>query len=190
MIFLFLKTLCKFFCSVTSKTPAPSSAEVTTENNGSKGCGNLQVSVSSEMYENIQQMVVPENNKVSLTKKASATGTLSIHVNDLNGNSVRDASVSVFAKDNPTTTINESDIQLQTGNTDMYGIHSFSLPAGEYIVSVNKNGYLPSTKQGSYSVTLKQTTTANIVLFTAQDLLNFNCVYLNINHIVKMDLRL
>ena len=172
------KLYVNFFCSVTSKTPAPSSVEVTTGKimvTQPKGCGNLQVSVSSEMYENIQQMVVPENNKVSLTKKASATGTLSIHVNDLNGNSVRDASVSVFAKDNPTTTINESDIQLQTGNTDMYGIYSFSLPAGEYIVSVNKNGYLPSTKQGSYSVTLKQTTTANIVLFTAQDLLNFNC---------------
>ena len=167
-----------FYCSNSSKTPIPKSKIISTgylQVKQVSGCGDLRVSVTSSNYRSINNKLVPENNKVILTRINSDTGKLNVNVTNLDNIKISDAVIKIYNKDISSTPVDESLMVVQKGNSDVYGSHSFEVSPGDYLVSVDKQGYLFTPKKGPFNVLLNQSTSVDFVLFTAQDLADIDC---------------
>lgn len=171
----------RLVCSNPDKTPNPSYSNVT---NGRlsvvqpSGCGALRISVTSDYYVAIQNQEVPENNTILLTAKETANvGRIEVFVKTINGSQITGATISVYKPDDLTTsTINESNLVFMTGTTDYYGRYIFeNVPQGSYTLSAVKDGYISSQRTGDNTVTVNNTTSVNLVLFSPTDLQNINC---------------
>ena len=160
-----------FSCSNSAIIPEPSYKNVT---NGTilvkqpANCGELRVSVSSDSYNNISNQVVPENNKVILTKNNTDKGTLTVKAKRIDQSVITDAVTNLYTSTHP-------EFLAHTGTTDIYGKYIFDLLPGSYLANLNKEGFLFIPKQGPYIVNVGQNTDVNLYLFTAQELQDLDC---------------
>ncbi|HPV66385.1 MAG TPA: carboxypeptidase-like regulatory domain-containing protein [archaeon] len=167
-----------FKCSNSEKIPEPRTTTVT---NGRTNvlqpgyCGFLLVSVVSSNYELITDRNVSEDNIVELTRVNTNTGTLEVTVKDIIGQAVPYANLRLHNVDDLQTPTNESDVTYSTGTTDVYGKYKFNAPQSNYLLSIDKTGYISLPKLGPYNIVNNNITTANITLITASDLANINC---------------
>lgn len=167
-----------FKCTNQEKTPEPRMVTVT---NGRTNvlqpgyCGSLLVSVTSSNYELITDRNINENNIVELTKVNTNTGTLEVTVRDISGQAIPYANLRLHNVDNLDTPTNESDTTFSTGITDVYGKYKFNVSQSNYLLSIDKAGYISLPKLGPYNIINNNLTTANITLITAADLASLNC---------------
>jgi len=172
------KLTVNFYCSNPGKTPMPSYKIVSSGKvlvNQPAGCGDLRVSVNSNEFQQISNQIIPENNKVQLTRLNTDTGQLSVKIKNLQGLAITDALIKIYAVDSPATQIDESQFAVDTGSSDIYGKYTFDINPGDYLINADKTSYLFIPKQGPYSVIKNTNTDAELMLFTAQDLQNIDC---------------
>jgi len=101
--------------------------------------------------------VTPGNTTNLVFQLPAADGTLDVHVTDaVTGNDLQNATVSIF---------NEANQLVATDSTDLDGMASFSLPAGNYRIRVQLAGYETPALQPA-TVTSLLTTTVEIQLNT------------------------
>lgn len=167
-----------FKCTNQEKTPEP---RIVTVTNGRTNvlqpgyCGSLLVSVTSSNYELITDRNISENNIVELTRVNTNTGMLEVTVRDISGQAIPYANLRLHNVDNLDTPTNESDTTFSTGMTDVYGKYKFNVPQSNYLLSIDKAGFISLPKLGPYKIINNNLTTANIALITAADLANINC---------------
>lgn len=167
-----------FKCSTDLDVPQPKTATVTNGRQNviqPKNCGQLLVSVVSNNYELITDREIPESNIVEMKKINSNTGTLEVTVKNSNGVAIPNTNLKVYAIDDPITTVNESEMAISTGTTDTYGKYKFKLAQSNYLISVDKIGYITLPKFGPYTVVNDNLANADLIIFTAEDLENINC---------------
>lgn len=160
-----------FSCSNLGIIPEPSYKNVTSGIVVVKqpaNCGELRVSVSSDSYNDISNKVVPENNKVILTRNNTDKGTLTVNAKRIDQSAITDATANLYTSTHP-------DFIAHTGTTDTYGRHVFDILPGSYLTNLNKEGFLFIPKQGPYTVNVGQNKDVNLYLFTAQELEDFDC---------------
>lgn len=167
-----------FKCSNSEKIPEPRATTVTNGRTNvlqPSNCGSLLVSVTSSNYELITDRNINENNIVELTRVNTNTGMLEVTVKDISGQAVPYTNLRLNNIDDLQTSTNESDITFSTGITDIYGKYKFNVPQSNYLLSIDKTGYISLPKLGPYNIINNNLTTASITLITASDLANLNC---------------
>lgn len=168
----------RLYCSAENKDPSPKQQIVITGKinvTQPANCGDLRIDIYSQDFETINNMVVPEGDRINLSSKNSNSGKLEVTVSGATGTAITDAVVKVFKVNDPTTTIDESSIAVATLATDYYGKTIFNLTPGNYLLSIDKSGYITIPKSKTYPVVLNNTTTANYTLFSIQEINEIDC---------------
>lgn len=159
-------------CTNTQKTPTPSSEIVSTGDLKvfvPKACGVLRVTVKSSDYVEIKNIALPENNKIVLTKKNQEKGSLSFEIKDILNQPLKESEIKIH------NYINNIKVLENSALTDIYGLKEFSLTPKEYYATISKEGYLPLDSRGPFKVVKNENTHKKFILFTVEDLINFDC---------------
>ncbi len=162
-----------FSCTNTEKQPEPRTTLVSTGKVLVKtpaGCGSLRVSVTSTQFNSITNQVVPENNKIVLIRINNDKGTLGISVKNISNNPLSNAQLTVYNYSQSTPLL-----PFDSTTTDIYGVNQFNLEPKQYLVTAAKEGYLTYPRKGPFSVVKDNTTNVEFILFTIDDLLDFDC---------------
>ncbi len=163
-----------FICSNPSVTPEPSSKQITNGRvvvTAPERCGALRYNVTSNNYEDKSNQIVPDNDKIFLTKltsKENTHGELSFKVRDLKGEAITNTSLTIYQQSRPS-------IAFNNGITDIYGKHVFEIAEGDYLFSASKQDYISVQKTGPVSVYPKEVTKKEVLLLTAKEIDEFDC---------------
>jgi len=132
------------------------------------GCGALRVSVTSDDFSSITNQVINSSNKVNLTRINLDRGNLGFSVKNISGSSIPGTEVKVYSSSNTT-------FPHDTTTTDLYGLGEFSLEPKSYFLTFSKEGYLTNPLKGPLTVIKNDSVNTDVVLFTLDDLLEFDC---------------
>jgi hypothetical protein len=162
-----------FSCTNNERTPDPrqtliSNGRVVVKTPAS--CGSLRVSVTSNNFSPITNQVIGEDNKVTLTRINLDRGTLGVSVKNLSKMPLSGAEAKIYNHSQSTSLL-----ALDIKTTDIYGLLEFSLEPKQYLLTVSKEGYLTQPKKGPLTVVKDNVTNTDVILFTREELINFDC---------------